>query len=397
MTQLVQIKPAPPLRQSLIETLACPRSYKAIVIDGLTPPPSPASDRGDDVHHVHAVYTMYCVKRQIPADWEAFDRIAEMAGPEASEILEGVRENYEVDWEHTTGTEVRFELDENFQPSGGDPAYAGTRDVDTVDGDAGGTIDWKSHIRPFPQSDVPNVQSDMYALSRFQENDELQKLTFRFRFVRYAHCERVAEYTRADIPALMAKMEAHRRRQLAIHAHPEKAEAIPSKQCLYCPLLNGLCPISPRVNPWAQADAVTWTKRLVYLTYAMEQAKQILREHVQASGAPIEYTDGKGERYIFGPKAIETQEFPLIPTMQKLLDYRHTEEENPTGKGGVPDVAWIANLRVGATKLKQYLRPKKRAFLHQSIMDTVAVKVTKTPTRLHRPDDEPEEEGEDEK
>ena len=53
-TQLVTIKPAPPLHQSTIKVLACPRSYVAIQIQGLQPPPSGPSDRGEEVHHAAA-------------------------------------------------------------------------------------------------------------------------------------------------------------------------------------------------------------------------------------------------------------------------------------------------------------------------------------------------------
>jgi hypothetical protein len=400
--KLVQIQKAPPLHQSTVGMLACPRSYVAVMIDGLRPPPSVATDRGDDVHEVAAAYTTYCVAHQIPGDWEAFDRAAAMAGPEAARILEGVRENYVVDYEHVIGTEVEFFLDENFQPSTGNDsiAYSGTRDIDLLmDETHGETHDWKSNIMPYPQSEVPNIQSDMYALSRFQENQELEHLTFRFRFVRYGKCERVAEYTRKDIPRLMATMEAHRRRQLAIHANPEQAEAIPSKQCLYCPLLNTTCPIPKDLNPASQLTREQRLKLAVYLSYATQQNNQWLKEWHKATGEAMSYMDGKGDTYVYGTKSYESQVYPLLQTMQALLEYEAQEKENPSKKvkgAMVPDVEWIGNLLVSSTKFKSYLKAKSRAPFHQFVTETVAVPVTKTRTGLHRADDNPEhEEGEE--
>ena len=177
-------------------------------------------------------------------------------------------------------------------------------------------------------------------------------------------------------------MEHHRAKQLAIHENPESAEAIPSKQCLYCPLLNNGCPIPNQVNPYASPSLQERLRLAVYFSYANSHNNAMLKEYVEASGIPIEYVDGKGDRYVFGPKATESQEFPLLPVMEKLIDWQ----------GAAPDdVAWFDNLRVSATKLKSYLKAKKRATLDQSIRD-VSVPVSRIRTGLHKPVDDKDDE-----
>ena len=402
MNQLIKIKPAPPLSQSITKQLSCPRSYRAIVVDGLKPPPSGPSDRGNEVHYVAANYTDHCVAQRIAGDWAAFDRIAHLVGAEAFAILEGVRDNYVVDFEHVVGTEIWFCLGDDFNPikvpsesqawdrerketwaAEHGVAYAGTIDIGLLMDDQGGIDDWKSNIRPF---DAPDEQSDEYAVAWFQLNPQIETVTFRFRFVRYAHCERTAEYTRADLPRLMAALEHHRAKQLAIHEHPDQAEAIPSKQCLYCPLLNNGCPIPVQVNPYASPTIEERLRLAVYFSYANSHNNAMLKEYVDAAGVPVRSVDGNGDAYEFGPKVTESQEFPLLPVMEKLIDWR----------GAAPDdVAWFDKLRVSATKLKSFLKAKKRATLDQAIRD-VAVPVSRIKTGLHKPvddKDEPEEYG----
>ena len=376
MSQLVQITKAPPLSQSRIERLACPRSYAALTIEGLESPASLASDRGTEIHKVAADYTAHCVKAKVSADWITFDRLAAKVGAEAAAILEGVRDIYAVDFENTVAWEHTFWLDDDFQPCPPpQAAYTGTMDVILLDGEQGEIQDWKSHMRPF---DAPNPQSDLYSLSMMQINPNIESVLFRFRFVRYGHCERTAEYTRGDLPRLMAAMEHHRAKQLAIHENPESAEAIPSKQCLYCPLLNNGCPIPNQVNPYASPSLDERLRLAVYFSYANSHNNAMLKEYVEASGMPIEYVDGKGDRYVFGPKATESQEFPLLPVMEKLIDWQ----------GAAPDdVAWFDNLRVSATKLKSYLKAKKRATLDLAIRD-VSVPVSRIKTGLHKPVDD---------
>jgi hypothetical protein len=379
MTQLVIIKKAPPLHQSTIKVLACPRSYVAIEIQGLKPPPSKPSDRGTEIHHVAGVYTDHCVNEQIPSDWAEFDKIARSVGAEAAEILEGVRDNYVVAFEHVAGTELTFYLDANFQPSSEeDAAYSGTIDVALINRTMGGIIDWKSHLRPF---DAPDEQSDLYSLAWMQLNPQLQTLMFRFRFVRYVNCERRAEYSRDDLPRIMRAMSHHRAKQLAIHANPDEAEAIPSKQCLYCPLLKNGCPIDPAVNPWASPTMYDRLKRAVYLAYAQQENNEVLKEAYEAAGAPLEYVDGKGDTYLFGKKSTESFEYPLLVTLQNLLRYR---DSTPN------DIAWMDNLVVGATKLKSYLKAKKRAILDLELKQ-VARPVTRVKTGLHKADDDPDD------
>jgi len=398
-TSLVKIQPAPPLSQSKIKLLACPRSYRAIEVDGLQPPPSGPSDRGTEIHEVNSTYTNYCVDNRVPADWAEFDRIANSVGAEAAAILEGVRDNYKVDYEDVVGTEIWFCLDDNFNPikvsvdsqdwtraqkrewsTANGVAFEGTIDVGLLLRATDGLVDdWKSNQRPF---DAPDEQSDMYSLAWLLLYPQLQTVKFRFRFVRYRNCERVADYTREDLPRLMAALEHYRAKQLAIHARPEQAEAIPSKQCLYCPLLNNGCPIDPMVNSWAQGGPQDWIQRAVYLDYARTQNNERMKEWVQASGSAIEYRDGTGTLYAFGARPTESLEFPLIPTMQHLIDWKSAAPD---------DVAWFDQLVVGSTALKSKLKAKKRAVLDQAIRDS-ARPVTKVKVQLHKPKDDNEKE-----
>ena len=403
-TSLVKIQPAPPLSQSKIKLLACPRSYRAVEVDGLQPPPSGPSDRGTEVHKVAAEYTDHCVDKGVPVDWAAFDRIANSVGAEAAAILEGVRDNYKVDFEHVVGTEIWFCLDSQFQPirvpeeswnwtraqkrewsTANGVVFEGTIDVGLLLSETDGQVDdWKSNLRPF---DAPDEQSDAYSLAWMMLYPTLQTVRFRFRFVRYRNCERVAEYTREDLPRLMSALEHYRAKQLAIHAHPDQAEAIPSKQCLYCPLLNNGCPIDPMVNSWAQGGPGEWIRRAVYLSYSVAQNNERMKEYVQASGSSIEYRDGTGTLYAFGARPTESLEFPLIPTMQRLIDWKSAAPD---------DVAWFDQLVVGSTALKSKLKAKKRAVLDQAIRDC-ARPISKIKTALHKPiDDGPKEEWENE-
>lgn len=400
MSQLVQISKVPPLRQSLVDKLACPRSYVALVMQGLASPASLASDRGTEIHKVAAAYTLHCVKNKVPADWLFFDKLCEAVGPDAALILEGVRDNYKVAFDQVVDAEWTFWLDENFSECSPDrAAYTGTMDLALLDGAEGEVQDWKSHIRPF---DAPTPQSDLYSLVWLLANPELETVTFRFRFVRYRNCERTAEYTRADLPRLMSALEHWRAKQLAIHEHPERAEAIPSKQCLYCPLLNQGCPIDPAVNPYAGRDPLQWTKRLVYLTRAMKQAKEILKEALEATGEPIEYVDGTGERYFFGKKATESEVFPLFEMDANRKVVIRDDQGQPRMPivdaladwfGVAPDDAPLfKGINISSTGLKAPLKAGKRAIIHQAVMDNTR-KVTKVKLALHQPDDDPEDEA----
>ena len=55
------------------------------------------------------------------------------------------------------------------------------------------------------------------------------------------------------------------------------------------------------------------------------------------------------------------------------------------------DSEFVTKLNLSATKLRSYLKAKKRAMLDQRIHDEAAVSVTKVKTKLHSPDDDPNE------
>ena len=94
-----------------------------------------------------------------------------------------------------------------------------------------------------------------------------------------------------------------------------------------------------------------------------------------------------GTLYAFGARPTESLEFPLIPTMQRLIDWKSAAPD---------DVAWFDQLVVGSTALKSKLKAKKRAVLDQAIRDC-ARPISKIKTALHKPiDDGPKEEWENE-
>lgn len=359
----------PALRQSLTETAACEHSYAVQVIEGKQSPSGLQSHRGQEIHKVMSRYIDWCSRgsRPVEADWAKFDELATGAGSEAATILEGMRDHYKVDHQHVYATELLLRRT--------DPDTEGTLDVLLFLTDTEAKIeDFKSHPRPF---DPNTMQSKLYPWLVFKNFPKIQTVTFELIFVRYANCRRSVTYARADMPMLDMHVRNARARQVEIHAKyeaGEKLEATPSNQCQYCPLLATVnaCPIA-EFNPHG---TMPMPERLSYAIWLQQQKKlndQIMKDFVDATGKPIETRDGNGKLYTIGVVASESKQYPLLPTFQQLLEYREATPE---------DTEWIGKLLISSSKLKSYLKAKKRSFLHQSIEDNAAITVTKAKFKI---------------
>jgi hypothetical protein len=402
------MKATPPLSQSRESKLVCAEFYSVTEIDGVETPPSVYSDRGDEVHHVMAQYALGCAKREVPSDWELFDQIAEAVGPEAGAMLDGMRDNLVIDWEHLFCVETWLGLKEDLSPNvcqkGSEAArltaYEGTPDAiyftemkndDYSDGVGTKAYipDFKSHWRPF---DADTFQAKLYPFLVFQHFPEIQEVMFELIFTRYKSARRSVTYTRDDVVKLAWEIERARRKQTLIHerakAHGkwdystseyplgvgagsidvprEPQGATPGSHCIYCPhLAKGTCPLGS-TNPYGMMTLEERLKQVVYLDQARKHQLEIIKSFVDASRAPVSFEAGD-QKYTASFAASESGYFPLVPTVSMLSEWIG---ENPEDK-----TLW-ERLRVGSTELKSKLKAKKRAILDQRLRDEVMVKET---------------------
>lgn len=396
----------PPLRQSAVETAACPRAYVEIVIKGNTQPDSIPSERGQDIHHVMSEYVRHCTRKQVHADWEEFDRLSAASGPVAGPILDRKRDAYEVDFEHVYATEITLMLDEDFnitnvnehgaelefpfpgQYSGKRAAHKSTLDVVLISDDMlrAKIPDYKSHPAPFPcdkDSDQGNFQATLYAFMLFKHMPSLQHIKFELDFVRYFNCMRDTTFTRQDIPDMQAKISRARQRQIIMHERPDEAKVYPCKTCAYCPLAKTMtCPIAE----WNEHTALDLPHRLMWREWMRRMKKpndDILKSHAEVTG-PIQYTDGNGKRYVYGPEEVPETKYPLDRTSIGLLE----EHKMLTGEDLLD-----GTLNISSTKLKSRLgtekKPvKKRAALRERFEESVIMTSTKPKYVVRTPDSE---------
>ena len=445
---LVQIE-VPPTHQSTEFLTACPVFYWETTKKKRRKPSGPESARGTQVHKTMGLYATHCAKKRVKMDLEAFDRFSAGAGPVAAKILLGIRDSYEVDYEHLLQTELPMSLDADMNPtqvheslkgivrdSGKPPAYQGTLDAPYLfeDEKAGQIDDFKTHARPYdPADEDKSLQGKMYSLFIFLHFPWVQIVRFRLVFVRYRSLVRVVEYTREDVPRLMEAVMAQRNLQISIHedvAAGKTLEAYSGSQCQYCPLLsNRECPLAD-MNEHSQMsyeERVRWD--LFYSAFSRVNRK-VLRERVEGTGRAVVVRDYNGKAYSFGPESKESRTLPLFKKTAEGIAFRCTgcgaESPRPVQDGRCPkcgagmtpvmpivslfedyangnpdDVKWLGNALISSSSVAQPLSTKKRAFLDQSVEDT-AVMVPKVTMKTSRPldtipDEEPESEwGEDE-
>lgn len=372
----------PPLSQSKHEKMACPESYIQGEVNGKHMPDNLFSDRGTEIHKVMAQYVQHCTEKGVPADWSKFDELAKAAGPEAGRILDGMRENYVVDYDHVIMTETTMMLTKDFEPIFKIPdealaAYEGTPDVVLVLDEKRAKIeDYKSHPRPF---DADTFQSKLYPFFVFMYMPEIEEVTFELIFVRYRNARRSVTYTRDQVPALMVEIERARERQIHFHemaANGEELPVLPGNHCVYCPMLAATtCPIR-ELNIHANLPIGDRMRFHIWAEMQRKQNIEVLKAHVDANG-PVRVYDGKGQAYEYGPHASEGGYYPLVSTLLALNKWKEMGGEDP----------FLWDLRVASTQIKSKLKSPKRADLDQWFRDTVLVKETKTPCKLTRPND----------
>lgn len=387
-TILVQL---PALRQSAVETAACPRCYVEIYINGRQQPDSIPSERGTEIHKVMSQYVDHCTKLKVPSDWVHFNKLAAAAGPVAGPILDGIRDTYEVDWERVYGTEITLALDEEFMPtyqssvsafgftanevSPEEAAYIGTLDVIRIahDGVRAKIDDYKSHPAPF---DANTFQSTLYPFMLFKHMPSLEVITFELNFVRYTNCLRSVQWKRTDMPEMQAIISRARERQRLTHENPDAALALPNKVCTYCPLAKDLsCPIAE----WNEYTTLSLQDRLrwkVWMTKMAGVNNPILKANAEVNGS-IRYEDGNGRVYEYGEMPVPSTRYPLDrTTIQVLEQYKQaTGEDFLDGK-----------LSISSTTIKPKLKTKKRAALNEIFEESIVETATKPKYAVRTPE-----------
>jgi hypothetical protein len=407
MDELVQT--LPPLSQSDWKQMSCGESYVAIAIDGQGGGDSVPSERGRDVHNVLAKYIAYCASKGIPADWEEFNRLAAASGLTAGRILDGMRDSYVVDYDHSFDTELTLGLDEDFNPAyivvgtnhrrytenlnqlpGVEYSDKPVAFICTIDhllfsdeGDRAKEEDFKSTPKIFEADDeVEGVQAILYAFVAFKHFPAVQRITFEFIFVRYTNSRRSIVFNRTQMPEMQTDIARARERQRIIHAIPEAALALPCKQCAYCPKAKNLtCSIADQ-NEWT---TLTPEQRLMSLEFYRRMGeihRPILRE-IAAVRGPVEYRDGNGRLYVYGPHDVAHTRYPLDASSITLLgNWMEATGENLLD----------GRLNISSTKIKQLLgtqkKPvKKRAVLREQFEESVIQTETKPLYSVRTPDE----------
>jgi hypothetical protein len=372
MTTLTRIKP---LRQSTVETMACPHSYGAQTIEGRTTADTEQSYRGTEVHEVMRAYVAHCGQRKVSADWKAFDEIAATISIDAGRICDGLRDTYKVDHEHIIAVEETMMLDKNFQPTSDLTlaVYQGKPDAIFALSEAAILMDdYKSHPVPF---DPDTPQSLIYPVLVMQTMPWVEEVTFQLRFVRYTNCVRAVTWKRSDLPKMMDEMARWRRRQESYHVTYDAEglaalPAIPHAGCHYCPLLQfGDCPVAD-VNPNMQ-DPEELVRELVFLGKRAEFAKGILKNAIQARGGAIVARDANGTEMSYGPAPKERITYPaatVLPVIQKWCV-------------AAGDRAFLDSINLSSTTVKSKLDTNKRRSLQHQV-DRLVIKATKVETRL---------------
>jgi len=402
MSELFEI--LPPLSQSDWKTSACPESYVAIAIEGKGGGDSVPSERGRDVHNVLAKYIGYCSSKGIPADWEEFNRLASASGLTAGRILDGMRDSYIVDYDHVYGSEITMGMDEEFNPAhiafeaghrrytenlaqipsvdytDNMIAYIGTLDnlLLSDEGDRAKIEDFKSTPKIFEADDeVEGVQAILYAFMVFKHFPAVQRITFEFLFVRYTNSRRSVVFNRTQMPEMQADIARARERQRIIHANPAAALALPCKQCAYCPKAKDLsCSIADH-NEWT---TLTPEQRLMSLEFyrRMSEIHRPILKEIAAVQGPVEYRDGNGRLYVYGPHEVASTRYPLeAATLTVLGEWMAATGENLLD----------GRLNISSTKLKSLLKAKKRETLRQQFEDSIVQTETKPKYSVRTPDE----------
>lgn len=328
MSTVTEALDIPALRQSLVEKLRCPTSYRAWR-EGKEMPDGLQSWRGTEIHHVASLYAEHCACNSKAADWDYFDKLTESVGEEAGTILERMRDTYLIDWKHLLTTELTLALDEDLNPiddplireftsvemmpEDTDAAHRGTLDVLYLyEDDTAVVDDYKTHFQAF---DPETYQAMLYPYMVMKFFPKVRRVIFQLRFVRFDNLLREVTWTREDMPKMERKIRQARGLQKKVELqilNNEPLQAFAHVGCHYCPLSTDLtsCPISefnPEINQSmeARANFDRWW------TILSADNRKVLKGFVQATGNPITITDGTGERWQYGAIPTAKKRYPL--------------------------------------------------------------------------------------
>jgi hypothetical protein len=372
----------------MVETAACPRAYVEIHINGKEQPDSIPSERGSDIHRVMSRYIDHCVKKQVSSDWVAFNKLAHAAGPVAGPILDGIRDSYEVDWQHVYGTEIPLGLDESFHPCSdkgfiypgvtanpAPSAYNGTLDgiLLSEDGLRAKIIDFKSHPAPF---DADTFQSILYPFMLFKHLPNLQVVTFELNFVRYQNCLRSVAWKREEMPTMQTAISRARERQRITHENPDDAMALPCTVCTYCPLGKTMtCPIA-EFNEYLTMNLEDRLRWKVWMARMNEVNNPILKAYAAVNGS-VTYQDGNGRTFEYGELPVPATTYPLDwTTIEQLEEHKRLSGEDWEKWG----------LNISSTTIKPKLKAKKRAALREIFEESIIQTSTKPKYAVRTPE-----------
>jgi hypothetical protein len=388
----------PPLTQSAESTAACPRAYVATYLEGKGGGESIPSERGHDVHHVMSRYIAHCALNRIPADWSYFNLLTANSGPVAGPMLEGIRDRYVVDFDHVYQTECSLGVDRQFNPAyivqGNDRypdelpriggldyspaycAYLGTLDVIYLsdDGTEATIEDFKTHPSIFNVDAEP--QGERYAFMLFKHMPSVQKVTFKYNFVRYTNAFRFDSWDRSDMPAMQASMGRALERQMLTVLHPDQAKALPCTSCTYCPLAKDMsCPVAE----WNEYTTLTMPQRVMWKVWLGQMNKlnnPILKSYAEVRGT-VRYEDGNGRVYEYGEQPVASTRYPLDRTALMAMK-KHREATGEDLLDG--------RLNISSTKLKSLLKAKKRAELSSIFEESIIEMATKPKYAVRTPE-----------
>jgi len=325
----------PPLSQSRQGDMACERLYAEKHIWATKHAQSDAASRGIEVHQLLSTYLNHLVSSRRPSDLEIFNSLMRCVSIEAQAALARFRDNHSFDPEKIVATELHIELDEDFRPVEGalnddsKPAYEGTLDLVVLDSLTDAEIDdWKSYYQVI---DADTFQSKLYPLLLMCLNPSIERVKFVLEFIRYG-ASRIVEYTRADVPQLKELAKRERSRQTKLHqmySRRRRGDPNPSpgRQCTWCPLVLGNCPIA-QTNPYSEMTAEQRLRFAIWLQEAEKQNTRVLKDIMVEQG-PIRYHDGNGSAYLAAFVPREKKSYPYSTAVSILDEWfvGHPEEQ----------------------------------------------------------------------
>jgi hypothetical protein len=352
MSTLVNIQP---LSQSRYEMMKCPASFVWQESYGAEAPDNPFSALGTELHAVLQPW-VWKLHELGPVDLEAWKASQlKLVSQEAAEILEPFWENFCFPAGKVIATEKHLTTD--------DGSLEGTLDC-VIHQYKGNFLipDWKSSHQILR---ADTFQSALYPYLLFLHRPDAEVVTFAHYHLRYGGCAREVTWTRAEIPAMEARIERARNRQLELLANPLAFEkqAIPSSRCTYCPLLRtGECP-AEEWNPAAKMTLEDRTAWQIYLKQAAKANDLYLKE--ACIDRDVIIPDGEGKPIRAGFVLRETEQYPMGPTLALLNEWREETISDKLPNGD--DL--IADLHISRSALKAKLKAKKRVILHQALQD----------------------------